>query len=226
MAADSLTLFGAARRIRAELRAHPSYQPLRGKHLAVLMACPPGPEAALLQAAAIQLGAQVALVRYTHGADARARDIETLAGALGRMYDAIDCECLPAPVPAQMARHAAVPVIEGLGGVQHRVCALADLMTLLEHPLPAQTPLSIRLVGDADSPRARELLAAARDIGFDVLAADVGRELCNDATFVVDAMPPECWPLRTRGVALDEARRTDNHLRLVQAVLLDEMTAC
>jgi ornithine carbamoyltransferase len=217
---SSSLLFGSARRIRAEFRAHPSYQPLRGKNLAVLLACPPGPESALLQAAAVQLGARVALVRYSHRTD---RDIDTLAGALGRMYDAIDCECLPAPVPQQMARHAGVPVIDGLGNVQHRMCALADLLTLLEHPRAAQTPLSIRLAGDADNPRARQFLAAARDMGFDVLTADGGREGCNDATFEVDTMQSGRWSLRAHGSALDEATRSDNHLRLVQAVLLDEM---
>ena len=223
-ASDIPTLFDTARRVRAELRARPAYQPLRGKNLALLMTCPPGAASALLQAAATQLGAQVALVRYTHRADAHTRDIEALAAAMGRMYDAIDCESLPAPAPQRMARCAGVPVTEDLGSEQHRVCALADLMTLYEHPLPAQAPLSIRLVGDADSPRARVFLAAARDIGFDVLAADAGREARHDATFVVDAMRTAHWPLRARGVELDEARRADNHLRLVQAVLLDAMT--
>ncbi|WP_446622565.1 hypothetical protein [Variovorax sp. LARHSF232] len=221
--ASILALFEAARRVRAELRARPSYQPLRGKNLALLMACPPGPESALLQAAAIQLGAQVALVRYSHHADAQARDIEALAGALGRMYDAIDCEFLPALVPQRIARCAGVPVTEGLGGEQHRVCALADLMTLYEHPLPAQAPLSVCLLGDADSPRARVFLTATRDLGFDVLGTDAGREACEDATFVVDATQPARWPLQARGVELDDARRADNHLRLVQAALLAEM---
>ena len=161
--ADVLALFRAAQHIRIELRERPSFQPLRGKNLALLMACPPGPGSALLQAAASQLGTRVALVRYTYRADAQARDIETLAAAMGRMYDAIDCESLPAAVPRQLSRCAGVPVIESLGSEQHRVCALADLMTLLEHPLAA------------------------------------------------------------RGEALDEARRADNHLRLVQAVLLDAM---
>ncbi|HSV61145.1 MAG TPA: hypothetical protein VLJ19_19820 [Variovorax sp.] len=223
MAADILTLFRTARHIRIELRVRPSFQPLRGKNLALLMACPPGPESALLQAAAAQLGARVALVRYTHRADAQARDIETLASALGRMYDAIDCESLPAPVPQGISRCAGVPVTEALGSEHHRVCALADLMTLYEHSLPAQAPLSIRLLGDADTSRARVFLAAARDIGFDVLATDNGRAARNDATFVVDAMHTARWPLQARGAELDEARRADNHLRLIQAVLLDAM---
>jgi len=162
VAADVPNLVGTARRIRAELRLHPGYQPLRGKNLALLMACPPGPESALLQAAAAQLGARVALVRYSHNAGAQARDIEALAGALGRLYDAIDCEALPAPVPQQIARCSGVPVTEGLGGTQHPVCAVAELM-------------------------ARE--------GVPGLV----------------------------GVALDEGWRADNHLRLVQAVLLESM---
>lgn len=213
-----------AHRVRAELRMHPGYQPLCGKNLALLMAGPPGPASALLQAAAIQLGARVALLRYAERADAQPRAVEALADALGRMYDAIDCEALPALVPQQIARHAGVPVSEGLGGEQHRVYALADLMTLYEHPLPAQAPLSIRFLGDADGPRARPFLAAARELGFDVLAPDASRPAAlRDASFVVDAGRPACWSLQALDAELDAARCADNHLRLVQAVLLDEM---
>ena len=225
-ASDILSLFGAARRVRADLRLRPEYQPLRGKNLAILMACPPGPESALLQAAAAQLGARVALLSYPHGADTEPRNIEALAGALDRMYDAIDCEALPAPVPRRIARRASVPVTEGLGSQQHRLSALADLMTLYEHPLPAQAALSIQLLGDANSSRSQEFLGSARDIGFDKLAANAANaasEVANDATFVVDTRQAGRWLLQARGVELDDAQRADNHLRLVQAALLAEM---
>ncbi len=212
---DILNLFGAARRVRAELRMRPAYQPLRGKNLALLTTRPPGAESALLQAAATQLGARVALVRYTHRADAQARDVEVLARALGRMYDAIDCESLPEPVPQRIARCAGLPVTEGLGSDRHRACVLADLMTLHEHPLPERAALSVCLLGDADSPRVRHFLAAARDIGFDVRPAD--------ATFVADATQPGRWTLWALGTKLDDTTRADNHLRLVQAVLLREI---
>lgn len=223
-AADDIrSLFGAAQRVRAELRMRPAYQPLRGKNLALLTARPPGVESALLQVAATQLGARVALVRYVHRADGQLRDVEALAGTLGRMYDAIDCDSLPEPVPQRIARCAGLPVTEGLGSDRHRACALADLMTLHEHPLPARAALSICLLGDADTPRARHFLAAARDIGFVVRPVDTGRARRQDATFVVDTAQSGRWALWTLGTKLDDAMRADNHLRLVQAVLLREI---
>ena len=215
-AADDIrSLFGAARRVRAELRMRPAYQPLRGKNLALLTARPPGVESALLQVAATQLGARVALVRYVHRADGQLRDVEALAGTLGRMYDAIDCESLPEPVAQRIAGCAGLPVTEGLGSDRHRACALADLMTLHEQPLPPRAALSICLLGDADNPRARHFLAAARGIGFVVQPVD--------ATFVANATQPGRWTLWALGTKLDDATRADNHLRLVQAVLLREI---
>lgn len=211
-AGDILSLFGAAQRLRAELRMRPDYEPLRGKNLAQLTTRPPGAESALLQAAATQLGARVALVRYTDRADGQARDVESLARVLGRMYDAIDCESLPEPVPQGIARCAGLPVTEGLCSDRHRACALADLMALHEQPLPPWAPRSVRLLGDASSSRARNFLAAARDIGFDAQR--------GDATFVADATQPGRWTLWALGTKLDELTRADNHLRLVQTVLL------
>jgi len=219
-----LGLLAAARRVRAELRVHPSYQPLREKNVAVLMSCRPGPESALLQAAAIQLGARVALVTYAHRADPPERAIDFLGDALGRMYDAIACECVPPTVPLQIARRAGVPVMVDLGSQAHQAAILADVMTLLEHPLAAHAPASVNLVGGAGSPRAEAFAASARSLGFAVRPADADGRFPSEATFEVDATKPEHWSLRARDGVLDQALRADNHLRLVQAVLVDEVT--
>ena len=224
VADDIRRLFETAQRVRAALRDEPSYHPLRGRHLALLMACEPDARSALLQAAAVQLGARVALVRYAHAEHTTARDLETLAKHLGRMYDAIDCLSLPRPALRQIGLHAGVPVTDGLGSAHHQLCALADLMTLLEQAVSSHSHVTACLDGNRRTRRARYFVAAARSMGVDILSSnDVQPEACNEVAFLIDARHPD-WPLHATTQTLDEARRADNHFRLIQAVLLVQMT--
>ncbi|MDM0116338.1 hypothetical protein QTI66_29715 [Variovorax sp. J22R133] len=221
-AAGILELFAAARRIGASFRASASFKPLAGKNMALMSAADPPSRPTPLQRAAQELGVRVAWVRFLD--TGMPLDIRALGRALGRMYDAIDCESLPAPTVREIAHSAGVPVFDGLDQDDHPVHAIADLMTLYEHPLPPATPLSIRLLGDPDASRGRAFMSAAHQIGFDVLAGEAHPSACNDATFVVDATHPLTWPMHARGAPLDEGRRADNHRSVMQAVLVDTLS--
>ncbi|MDM0117716.1 hypothetical protein QTI66_37055 [Variovorax sp. J22R133] len=219
--AGILELFAAARRIRASLRASASFKPLAGKNMALLSAAAPPSGPTALHRAAQELGIRVARVRFVEAG--MPQDVQALARTLGRLYDAIDCDSMPAPMVREIGRHAGVPVYDGLDLDRHPVRVVADLLTLYEHPLPPSTPLSIRLLGDRDASRGRAFMSAAHQIGFDVLSGNALAAAGSDATFVVDATHPQAWPLRTRTGPLDEERRADNHRSVMQALLLDSI---
>jgi ornithine carbamoyltransferase len=221
-AAGILALFAAARRLQADAHAGTVGKPLHGKNLALLLGRSPCGETSALHRAAQELGARVAEVRFAEPAGTTARDdVRDLARMLGRMYDAIDCGTLAPATVRQIEQEAGVPVYEGLALDDHPARVLADLMTLYEHrPAPASSS-SILYLGDARTMRGRAFLTAARAIGFEVHLGQHTRLASNDATFVVDATHHPYWTLHSSPGLLSEARRSETHRRVMQAVLLD-----
>lgn len=100
-------------------------QLLRGKRLALLSDDLDGPAATSFVRAATELGGQVALVRASGLGDRQARN---LASLLGQLYDAIECQGLPSAELRELARHAGVPVFDGIGDAAHPLRQLADTM--------------------------------------------------------------------------------------------------
>ncbi len=223
-AADILALFASARRLRADAHAGTVGGRLQGKNLALLVGRSPCGETSALRRAAQELGARVSEVRFTDPAGTKASDdIRDLARMLGRMYDAIDCATLAPATVRRIEQEAGVPVYQGLALDDHPVRVLADLMTLCDHrPVPASEQ-SILYLGDALTLRGRAFLSAARAIGFEVRLGQHTQLASNDATFVVDATHHPHWTLHSSPVLLSEARRSETHRRMMQAVLLDTL---
>ena len=99
------------------------------KHLALLCAGVPGEAVALFTRAASALGARVAVL----SADLAApdpRDDAKVARLLSRLYDAIECQGLPAARVARIGRLAGLPAYCGLAGAGHPTAALVPLLGL------------------------------------------------------------------------------------------------
>lgn len=78
-----------------------------------------GNDAALFRRAATELGARVAYVRPSLGASSMPLDIQHTARMLGRLYDAVECQGLPASLVQQMGIDAGVPVYDGIASENH-----------------------------------------------------------------------------------------------------------
>ena len=219
-----LALFSAARRLQEAARAGTVGKPLHGKNLALLLGRSPSAETSALHRAAQELGARVAEVKFVESSGTKSRDdVRELARILGRMYDAIDCGMLAPATVRQIEQEAGVPVYEGLAMDDHPARVLADLMTLYEHRPARASSSSILYLGDVRTMRGRTFLTAARAIGFEVRLGQHTRLASNDATFVVDATHHPHWTLHSSPDLFSEARRSETHRRVMQAVLLDTM---
>jgi len=142
---DLLTLIGSARQFqRAAAQPGGRPAPLRGKNLALLSNDHSSAEAGAFLRAATELGAHVARVRATEPGEAGRRDPRDMAGLLGQLYDAIECQGLPEGELRQLDRDAGVPVFNGMASPTHPLHAIATLMALQEQqgerPLPARGP--------------------------------------------------------------------------------------
>jgi len=101
---------------------------LRGKNLALICTEQAQPDAALFHRAATGLGAHVSQVRPTTEELATPADVKHTARMLGRLYDGIECQGLPADLVSSLDRDAGVPVFDGLACAQHAGAELARLL--------------------------------------------------------------------------------------------------
>lgn len=99
---------------------------LAGKQLALLSPDCNDETAIEFIEAAKALGAHVSFVRA--GLDEASSDtqVDTTARFLGQLYDAVECQHLPASLVRRIARSAGIPVFGGLATPAHPTAALAD----------------------------------------------------------------------------------------------------
>ena len=101
-------------------------QLLAGKQLALLSPDGSDSPAHEFVLAASALGARVAFVRPGLDEGSSDAQVEALARFLGRLYDAVECQHMPAGLVQRLALGAGIPVFAGLATAEHPTAALAD----------------------------------------------------------------------------------------------------
>jgi ornithine carbamoyltransferase len=87
---------------------------LKGRRIGMI--CEGSSESArLVREAAEELGAQVVCMGQMWRVIPDPEDLHRTAEAIGRMYDAIDCEGMPPELLDAFRRHCDIPVFDGLG---------------------------------------------------------------------------------------------------------------
>jgi len=101
---------------------------LRGKNLGLLRETQDNEALALFLRSAGELGAHVATMHCGLSAASAPRDVQHTARMLGRLYDALECQGIDPAVVQQIARHAGIPVYEGVAMERHPSAGLAELL--------------------------------------------------------------------------------------------------
>jgi ornithine carbamoyltransferase len=97
--------------------------------------------------------------------------IKDTARVLGRMYDAIEYRGFAQKVVEELARHAGVPVYNGLTDESHPTQVLADLLTMEEHSDKLLHKIAYCYLGDARNNMGNSLLLSGARMGMDVRLA-------------------------------------------------------
>ena len=97
---------------------------LRGRNIGILCEESQRPEVYLLQRAAADLGARVSLVRSGLDEEDALLAVEKTGRVLGRLYDALICVDIPAPVVESLRLAAGIPAIADLAGEWIRLRAM------------------------------------------------------------------------------------------------------
>jgi len=95
---------------------------------------------------------------------------EDTAKVLGRFYDGIEFRGYSQTTVEILARHAGVPVWNGLTDSFHPTQALADLLTLSEHLRKPFNEMKLCYVGDARNNVCNSLMIGAAKMGMDFCA--------------------------------------------------------
>lgn len=137
---------------------------LQGKNIALIFAKPSTRTHCAFEVAAYDEGAQVTLLTNSHLG--HKESIADTAKFLGRLYDGIQYRGFAHEEVELLAKHAGVPVWNGLTDQDHPTQALADLLTIQEHIKKPFKDIKVVYVGDARNNVATALLIACSKLGL------------------------------------------------------------
>lgn len=101
---------------------------LAGRRLALMSPHPGDEEGSEFAQAATALGAHVSLVQPGLDEHSTPRRVDATARMLSRLYDAVECQHLPAAVTGRLARSADIRVFAGLATAGHPTAVLAQAL--------------------------------------------------------------------------------------------------
>jgi ornithine carbamoyltransferase len=155
-----------ARRRKGEV---PRRQPLAGKTLAMIFDKPSTRTRVSFDVAMRELGGEALMLTGQEMQLGRGESIADTARVMSRYVDAIMIRILDHAAMLELARHATVPVINGLTKLSHPCQIMADVMTFEEHRGPIKGH-KVAWTGDANNVLASWVHAAAR-LDFELAVA-------------------------------------------------------
>ncbi len=142
---------------------------LAGKTVALLFERPSTRTRVSFQVGVVELGAHPLALRADELQLGRGESIADTARVLSRFVHGIVIRSGSDETVAELAKHAEIPVINGLTPLHHPCQALADMITLLER-FGEVAGLRVAYVGDGNNV-ARSLAVVGRAVGVDVVVA-------------------------------------------------------
>lgn len=140
---------------------------LKGKNIALIFEKASTRTRCAFETAAYDQGAHVTFLGPTGSQLGSKETIKDTARVLGRMYDGIEYRGFGQERVEQLARHAGVPVWNGLTDEFHPTQVLADLLTMQEHSNSPLSRVSFAYLGDARNNMGNSLLIGAAKMGMD-----------------------------------------------------------
>jgi ornithine carbamoyltransferase len=144
---------------------------LRGRNLCLIFEKTSTRTRCAFEVAAYDQGMGVTYLDPTGSQIGHKESIKDTARVLGRMYDAIEYRGFKQTVVEELARHAGVPVYNGLTDESHPTQMLADLMTMEEHSDKPLHRIAFCYLGDARNNMGNSLLLIGARMGMDVRLA-------------------------------------------------------
>ncbi len=166
--------FGYLIDLAGQLRDDERYTEVRqliGRNIALIFEKTSTPTRSAFEVAAHQQGANVTYLGPGESQIGHKESIKDTARVLGRMFDGIEYSGAAQENLEILARHAGVPVWNGLTDTWHPTQMLADMLTMRDHSKRPFNEIAYCYVGDARNNTANSLLVTGALLGTDVRLA-------------------------------------------------------
>lgn len=174
--------------LKAKKRAGIKGDLLEGKNIVLLFEKTSTRTRCAFEVAAYDEGVNVTFLGAGDSQMSKKESIEDTAKVLGRYYDGIEYRGFKQEIVENLARHAGVPVWNGLTDQYHPTQVLADFMTIKEHFEMPLSKLKLAYVGDARNNMGNSLLIASTKLGMDFTAI-APKSLWPDQALVEELSP-------------------------------------
>lgn len=141
---------------------------LEGKNVVLLFDKTSTRTRCAFEVACFDEGAQVTFL--TNSQMGKKESIEDTAKVLGRYYDGIEFRGFEQSTVEALAKHAGVPVWNGLTDLYHPTQILADFLTVSEHVFKPLNKIKFVYVGDARNNMGNSLMIGAAKMGMEFVA--------------------------------------------------------
>ena len=162
-------LIDLAAELKQKKKANIAHDALRGKNVALIFEKTSTRTRCSLEVAAYDLGMGVTYLDPSGSQIGKKESIADTARVLGRMYDGIEYRGFGQEIVETLAKHAGVPVWNGLTNEFHPTQILADFLTIREHFGRLQ---GVKLVymGDARYNMGNSLMVGCAKMGLEFVA--------------------------------------------------------
>lgn len=160
-------LIDLAKTLKSAKAAGTERQSLKGKNIALIFEKDSTRTRCAFEVAAFDQGANVTYLGPTGSQMGKKESVADTARVLGGMYDAIEYRGFSQATVEELARHANVPVYNGLTDEDHPTQVLADFLTACEHLRKPLDGMAFAFVGDGRNNVARALMTGAAKMGMD-----------------------------------------------------------
>ena len=166
---EILGLIDLAAALKAKKKAGEAHELCRGKNIALIFEKTSTRTRCAFEVAARDLGMGVTYLDPTGSQIGKKESIADTARVLGRMYDGIEYRGYGQEVVEALAKHAGVPVWNGLTNEFHPTQVLADMLTLREH-FGKLKGLKLVYLGDARYNMGDSLMVGCAKLGLNFVA--------------------------------------------------------
>lgn len=156
--------------LKAKRRAGICDPILKGKHIVLLFEKTSTRTRCSFEVAATQEGAHVTYLDAGSSQMGKKESLEDSAKVLGRFFDGIEYRGYEQSVVEKLAKHAGVPVWNGLTDADHPTQILADIMTIEEHVNKPLNQIKIVFPGDVRNNMCYAWMIGAAKMGMHFVA--------------------------------------------------------
>lgn len=166
---EILYLIDLAEDLKAKKKQGIMHDSLRGKNVALIFEKTSTRTRCAFEVAAFDLGMHATFLDPSASQIGKKESIADTARVLGRMYDGIEYRGFGQDIVEELAKHAGVPVWNGLTNEFHPTQMLADMLTIKEH-FGHLKGIKLAYMGDARYNMGNSLMVTCAKLGMHFVA--------------------------------------------------------